>query len=69
MEQLITYEFASVVPSVVSPLSPSVVVALCILRCLFSAQSNIGDSRSDIPIGTRCLISRTAPLGREFDAT
>jgi hypothetical protein len=68
MEQLITYEFASVVPSVVSPLSPSVVVALCILRCLFS-QKNIKASRNNIPIGTAILIPRTVSLGREFDTT
>jgi hypothetical protein len=68
MEHLITYEFASVVPSVVSPLSPSVAVTLCILRCLFN-QKNIKVSRSNAPIGMAKLIPRTVPLGREFDAT
>jgi predicted Kef-type K+ transport protein len=64
MEQLITYEFAFVVPSVVFPFSLSVVVTLCILRCLFS-QKNIKASRSNIPIGTAILIPRTVT----FDAT
>ena len=67
MEQLITYEFAFVVPSVVFPFSPSV-AALCILRCLFS-QKIIKASRSNTLAGTAILIPRTARLGREFDAT